>query len=347
MLFTILPVIILVISGTNVTGREHLTIGLSISEFHTERWAIEQEMMAKLAKEKGVRIVTQVANHDPQLQNEQIRNLVRIGADVIIIIAGDGEAAASAVEYAASKDVPAIAYDRLIESDQLAAYISFDNVEVGRAQAKGILAKTTQGNFVLLGGSPTDNNAILLRKGQMEILAPHLQSGQITIIEDRWVKNWSPAIAAAIMEEILDKHQGNIDGIIASNDGTALGALGPIRARGLAGKIPISGQDATLAGCRSIIAGELSVTVFKDVRKLSPLAIEMAISLARGQRPDKLVDHKLSELALDEELQGSVPCLFLDVVSINRDNLHAEIIESNFQSSDNVYLQAPGTTKPK
>jgi D-xylose transport system substrate-binding protein len=151
-------------------------IGLSISDFETERWPVEQAIMTKLAAEKGAQVISQVANHDPKLQNDQIENMVLQGVDVIIIIAEDGAAAASAVESAARDGVPCIAYDRLIKSDKLAAYISFDNVEVGRTQAKGVIAKKDKGRFVLLGGSPTDNNAVLFRKGQMEILqAPDRQ----------------------------------------------------------------------------------------------------------------------------------------------------------------------------
>jgi D-xylose transport system substrate-binding protein len=184
-------------------GAKTIKIGLSISDFETERWPVEQAIMTKLAAEKGAQVISQVANHDPKLQNDQIENMVLQGVDVIIIIAEDGAAAASAVESAARDGVPCIAYDRLIKSDKLAAYISFDNVEVGRTQARGVLGKVDKGRFVLLGGSPTDNNATLFRKGQMEILQPLIDKGQVKVVADQWVENWSPANATKIMENIL------------------------------------------------------------------------------------------------------------------------------------------------
>lgn len=321
-------------------------IGLSISDFETERWPVEQAIMTKLAHEKGAQLISQVANHDPKLQNDQIDNMVLQGVDVIIIIAEDGAAAASAVESAARDGIPCIAYDRLIKSDKLAAYISFDNVEVGRTQARGIISKIDKGRFVLLGGSPTDNNAVLFRKGQMEILQPLIEKGTIQVVADQWVEGWSPANATSIMENILTAQQNKIDAVVASNDGTALGALQAMKAQGLAGKVPISGQDATAAGCKSIVEGELSMTVYKDVRLLSPMAIDMAIALAQGKKIEGLKNYSLAELTLDDKIKGEVPCKFLKVVGVNEKNVYVEIVKSGFQKYDDVYKDIPADKRP-
>lgn len=323
-----------------------IKIGLSISDFETERWPVEQAIMTKLAKEKGAKVISQVANHDPKLQNDQIENMVLQGVDVIIIIAEDGAAAASAVNEAARDGIPCIAYDRLIKSDKLAAYISFDNVEVGRTQARGILKRVNNGRFVLLGGSPTDNNAILFRKGQMEILQPKINSGAIQVMANQWVEGWSPANATKIMENILTAQQNNIDAVVASNDGTALGALQAMKAQGLAGKVPISGQDATAAGCKSIVEGELTMSVYKDVRLLSPIAIDMAIALAKGHKVSGLRNYSLAELTLDKKLKGEVPCRFLKVVGVDKTNVYEEIVKSQFQSYDDIYKDIPVSKRP-
>ena len=323
-----------------------IKIGLSISDFETERWSVEEKILIKLAKEQGAKVVSQVANHDSKLQNDQIENMVLQGVDVIIIIAEDGAAAASAVEDAAQDGIPCIAYDRLIKTDKLAAYISFDNVEVGRTQARGVLKRVDKGNFVMLGGSPTDNNAVLFRKGQMEIIQPLVDKGQIKIVADQWVENWSDAKATSIMENILTAQANKIDAVVASNDGTALGALQAMKAQGLAGKVPISGQDATASGCKSIIEDELTMTVYKDVRKLSPLAIDMAIKLAKGEKVEGLKNYSLKELTLDDNAVGEVPCAFLEVVEVDKGNLYEEIIKSGFQSYDDVYRDIPKDKRP-
>jgi D-xylose transport system substrate-binding protein len=325
---------------------EEITIGVSFSDFATDRWPEEDELMKGLAEEAGCNYISQVANYDVTLQNNQIDNMISQGADVIIVIAQDGSSAATAVDAAAEDGIPVIAYDRLIKSENLAAYISFDNLEVGRSQARGVLEVVDSGRFVLLGGSPTDNNAILFRQGQMEILQPLIDSGQIEIVADQWVQDWAPANAVSLMENILTAINNEVDAVVASNDGTALGALQAMKAQGLAGIVPISGQDATESGCASIAAGELTVTVFKDIRNLSPMAIDMAVQLARGEEIPELRMFTLAELTLDDSLEGSVPCRFLPVVQVSADNLYEEVILTGFQDYDAVYRDIPEDERP-
>lgn len=345
-LLTGLLCVLSMISSPVMAKGKSIKIGLSISDFETERWPVEQAIMTKLAHARGAQLISQVANHDPKLQNDQIDNMVLQGVDVIIIIAEDGAAAASAVNEAARDGIPCIAYDRLVKSDKLAAYISFDNVEVGRTQARGIVERVDKGRFVLLGGSPTDNNAILFRKGQMEVLQPLIDNGSIKPVADQWVEGWSPANATKIMENILTAQQNNIDAVVASNDGTALGAIQAMKAQGLAGKVPISGQDATAAGCKSIVENELSMTVFKDVRLLSPMAIDMAIKLAKKEKIEGLKNYSLAELTLDDKLKGTVPCKFLKVVGVDKNNVYDAVVKSGFQNYDSVYKNIPTSKRP-
>ncbi len=321
-------------------------IGLSFSDFATARWARERDLMTKMFEEKGFEVIAQGANNDSKTQNDQIENMVTQGVSAIIVVAEDGAAAATAVDSAAKAGVPVIAYDRLVKSPKVACYISFDNVEVGRQQARGILKVKDKGKFVLLGGSPTDNNAILFRNGQMEVLKPLIDKGDIEIVADQWVENWDPATAVKKMENILTSQKNQIDAVVASNDGTALGALQAMKAQKLAGKVPISGQDATGPGCRSIVEGELTMTVFKDVRELTPLAVDIAIKLANKEAVTGLQNFSLAELTLDEKLKGEVPCKFLKVIPVDKDNVYEEVVKSGFQSWDEVYAGVPADKRP-
>jgi D-xylose transport system substrate-binding protein len=316
-------------------------IGLSFSDFATERWARERDEMSKILTDAGYDVLVQEANHDAKLQNDQIKNMVTQGAKVIIVVAEDGDSAATAVEEVAKKGVKVIAYDRLVKSSKIAAYVSFDNVDVGRNQARGVLAVKDSGNFVLLGGSPTDNNAHLFRQGQMEVLNPLIKSGKIKVVADQWVENWDPANAKKLMENILTATGKKFDAVVASNDGTALGALEAMKTAGLAGKTPISGQDATEAGCNSIARGELTVTILKDTRKLTPLASELAIKLAKGEKDLGLTPFKLAELTGNKKMSGNVPCKFLQVFQVTKDNLKALVVDSGFQSYEGVYKDIP------
>ena len=342
---TLLTIVLFVMLSISAAAADKPMIGLSFSDFTLERWVREAEEMTKLAESAGAEVIVQEANHDPKIQNDQIENMVLQGADVILIVAEDGAAAATAVDAAAEAGVKCIAYDRLIKSPNNAVYISFDNVEVGRAQARGVLEVKDSGKFALLGGSPTDNNAVLVRQGQMEVLQPYIDSGQIEIVADQWVPNWDTAEALKIMENMLTATNNEIDAVVASNDSTALGAIEALRAQGLAGKVPISAQDATAAGCNAVAKGDLTVTVYKDIRKLVPLSIDIAIKLAKGESVEGLQDFSLAELT-GEDLEGTVSCRFLEVIGATQDNLYEVIVKSGYQSYDDVYKGVPEEDRP-
>ena len=269
---------------------EPIKIGLSFSDFATERWKNEEILMRGLLEEKGYEVLSQEANHDVKMQNDQIDNMVAQGVKALIVIAEDGDAIVTSVDKAAEAGVLVLAYDRLIKSPNIAAYVSFNNVEVGRQQADGVMKAIDIENWdveangkmrlVKLGGSPTDNNAILFRQGQDEVLAKY--EDKFEIVADQWVDNWDAANALKLMENILTAAGNDIDAVVASNDGTALGALQAMKAQELAGVVPISGQDATADGCNSIVKGELTVSILKDIRNLSPLAVDMIDKLLQG-----------------------------------------------------------------
>jgi len=334
---------------------EEMIVGLSFSDFATERWKNEEVLMTQLLEEKGYEVLSQEANHDVKLQNDQIDNMVAQGAKAIIVIAEDGDAAATAADKAAEAGVHVIAYDRLIKSTDIAAYISFNNIEVGRQQALGVMSALDMDNWdveangpariVKLGGSPTDNNAILFRQGQDLIVDPYVEAGTAEIVADQWVDNWDAANALSLMENILTSIDNDVDGVVASNDGTALGALQAMKAQGLAGVVPISGQDATADGCNSIVKGELTVSILKDIRDLSPLAVDLADALLKGEDAG-LEMYTMAELTNDETQEGEVPCKFLPVYQVNQDNVYELVVESGFQAYDDVYRDIPEDERP-
>jgi D-xylose transport system substrate-binding protein len=206
--------------------------------------------------------------------------------------------------------------------------------------------KDNPAKIVLSGGSPTDNNAVLVRQGQMEVIQPYLDEGIITVVADQWVDNWDAATAEKMMENILTAQQNKIDGVIASNDGTALGELQAMKAQGLAGVVPISGQDATADGCNSIVKGEQTVSVYKDIRLLSPKAVDMLDALLKGQTVSDLKEYTLAELTNDDTKTGNVMANFLPVVQVTKDNVYDLIVVSGFQSYDDVYRDIPEDQRP-
>jgi D-xylose transport system substrate-binding protein len=341
-------------AATQAPAAGKVLIGLSFSDFATERWKNEEVLMEKLLRDKGYDVIYQEANHDVKLQNDQIDNMVAKGAKALIVIAEDGDAAATAVDKAAKAGVKVIAYDRLIKSANIAAYISFNNVEVGRQQADGVMkaigvekwdvAAKGKIRLVKLGGSPTDNNAILFRKGQDEVLAKY--ADKLDVVADQWVDNWDAANAVKLMENILTAQKNKIDAVVASNDGTALGALQAMKAQKLAGIVPISGQDATADGCNSIVKGELTVSILKDIRNLSPLAVDMVDKLLKGQTISDLKKYTMAELTNDPKKTGDVMALFLPVSQVTKDNVFDLVVKSAFQKYDDVYRDIPADKRP-
>jgi D-xylose transport system substrate-binding protein len=335
---------------------EKIKVGLSFSDFATERWKNEEVILRGLLEAKGYEVLSQEANQDVKLQNDQIDNMVSQGAKALIIIAQDGDAAVTAVDKAAEAGVAVVAYDRLIKSPNIAGYISFNNVEVGRQQADGVMKALDIANWdvaangparvVKLGGSPTDNNAILFRQGQDEIVDPLVEAGAVEIVADQWVENWDAANALKLMENILTGAGNDVDAVVASNDGTALGALQALSAQGLAGVVPISGQDATADGCNSIVKGELTVSILKDIRNLAPIAVDMVDALIKGEAVEGLEEYTLAELTLNDALAGNVKALFLPVEQVNADNVFDLCVANGFQSYDDVFRDIPEDQRP-
>lgn len=346
--------------GTQATtapaAAEKVKIGLSFSDFATERWKPESEIIKAGLEKLGYEVLVQEANHDVKLQNDQIDNMVSQGVKALIVVAEDGDAVVTSVDKAADAGVKVIAYDRLIKSPKIAGYISFNNQEVGRQQADGVMkalgidtwdaAANGPAKVVMLGGSPTDNNAILFRKGQMDVVQPLVDAGKVAVVADQWVDNWDAANASKLMENILTAQQNKIDAVVASNDGTGLGALTSMKAQGLAGKVPISGQDATADGCNSIVKGELTVSILKDIRNLGPLSVDMVDKLIKGQAITNLKEYTMADLTNDPAKTGNVNALFLPVEQVNKDNAYDLCVKNGFQKYDDVYRDIPEDQRP-
>jgi len=355
--FSLMVVVSMALTACGGASSGKTKVGLSFSDFATERWKNEEKLMRGLLEGKDYEVISQEANHDVKLQNDQIDNMVSQGVKGLIVVAEDGDAVVTSVDKAADAGVKVIAYDRLIKTSKIAAYLSFDNVEVGRQQAMGVMTalglpgsttwtKDNPAKVVQLAGSPTDNNATLFTKGQTEVLQPYVDSGVITIVAQQGVENWDAANALKLMENILTAQGNKVDAVVASNDGTALGALQAMKAQGLAGKVPISGQDATADGSNSIVKGELTVSILKDIRNLSPLAIDVMDKLLKGEAVTGMKNFTLAELTVDDTKTGEVPCVFLEVQQVNKDNVYDLVVKSGFQAYDDVYRDIPEADRP-
>jgi D-xylose transport system substrate-binding protein len=270
-----------VLGMTTLCVSAQTTIGVSWSNFQEERWKTDEAAIkAELAK-TGAKYISADAGGSPEKQLADIDSLIAKGAKALIILAMDKDAILPAVKKATQQKIPVVAYDRLIEAPGV-FYITFDNVEVGRMQARAILAARPKGNYVMIKGSPSDPNADFLRGGQQEVLNEAIKKGDVRIVGEAYTDGWKPEIAQKSMELIINKASGKIDAVIASNDGMAGGVVAALSANGIK-DIPVSGQDGDHVALNRVALGTQTVSVWKDARDLGKDAAAAAVSLANGK----------------------------------------------------------------
>ncbi|WP_429205320.1 D-xylose ABC transporter substrate-binding protein [Massilia sp. UYP11] len=272
-------------SGPGMADAKNPRIGFSIDDLRLERWTRDRDYFIGAAEKLGARVYVQSADASEQRQIAQIENLISRGVDVLVIVPYNATVLNNAIREAKKAKIKVLSYDRLILNADIDAYISFDNKAVGELQAQSIVAIKPKGNYYLLGGAPTDNNAKILREGQMKVLQPLIDKGDIKVVGRQWVKDWSPSEAMSIVENALTANGNKIDAVVASNDATAGGAIQALAAQKLAGKVPVSGQDADLAAVRRVIAGTQAMTVYKPLKTIAASAATLAVQLVRNERP--------------------------------------------------------------
>lgn len=294
-----------------------ITVGVSWSNFQEERWKTDEAAIKKALEAAGATYVSADAQSSSAKQLSDVESLIAQGVDALIILAQDSAAIGPAIDAADAEGIPVVAYDRLIE-DNRAFYLTFDNVEVGRMQARAVFAAQPTGNYVMIKGSPTDPNADFLRGGQQEILQAAIDSGAITIVDEAYTDGWLPANAQRNMEQILTANDNKVDAVVASNDGTAGGVVAALTAQGMEG-IPVSGQDGDHAALNRVALGTQTVSVWKDARDLGFTAGQIAVSMAAGAPKSSVVGSGLWTSPAGTEMTS----LFLAPMPVTADNLTA------------------------
>ncbi len=310
---------------------ESLKIGLSLPTQREERWVRDKSTMVQRAKELGVDLKVQITDNDAGKQIAQVENLLAQGIKVLIVAPHDASSASVIVEKAHKAGVKLISYDRLILNSDVDVYLSFDNEKVGELQGEYLTKLVPKGQYVVLSGSPTDSNAALYRQGAMKFIQPLVDKGQIKIVMDQAVKDWQPSEAQKLMEQALTAQNNKIDAVLAPNDGTAGGCIQALAVQKLAGKVPVTGQDAELAAAIRILQGTQSMTVYKDTRQLGNKAIDLAIKMAKGESIASEINGKVSNK------KNLVPSILLVPTVVDKNNLDKILIETGYLKKEQVY----------
>jgi D-xylose transport system substrate-binding protein len=302
-------------------------IGFSLADLKEERWRRDRDFFTARAESLGVGVVVQDAAGDPNAQLRQCDALLAKGVKVLVVVPKNADAARPIVLNAHARGVKVISYDRLIGDAPVDLYLSFDNEKVGEIQAQAIVSRVPRGNYLVLKGDPADKNSDMIHAGHLKVLQPYLDRGDIKIVAEQSCDKWLRSEALRITADALQKN--SIDAIIASNDGTASGAIAALQSKGLAGKVPISGQDADLIACQYIWQGIQTVTVYKPIKKLAEVAAEQAVKAARGEP----MDAGAQKLKNGE---SDVPVLFLEPVPVTKENMMETVVKDGFHTEEEI-----------
>jgi D-xylose transport system substrate-binding protein len=299
-------------------GDDDLVIGVSWNNYNEERWARWDEPAIRDAIEAaGGTYISTDAGSSAEQQLTDVEQLITDGADALIILAQDGTAIRPAVASALEQGIPVVAYDRLIE-DPGALYVTFDNVGVGRLQAEVVFEMVPAGNYVIIKGDSGDANADFLRAGFEEVIGEAVANGDIEIVGESYTDNWDPALAQTQMEQFLTQANNEVDAVLSENDGMASGVVSALEAQGLAGEVPVSGQDGDLAALNRVAIGTQSVSVWKDARELGTAAGEAAVALAQGTALADIA----GVIQFDSPGGNSMTSILLEPIAITQGNLN-------------------------
>jgi D-xylose transport system substrate-binding protein len=315
-------------------------IGFSMATVKEERWQRDREAFEAHCKKIAVDCVITVADNSADRQANDVDNLLTQGVDVLVIAPQNATQAASLVDKAKAQNIPVISYDRLIDSDKLDLYISHQVPVIGRRIAEYALQKVPEGNYVMVLGSSTDNNAVIMQKEQMAVLQPAIDSGKIKIAASQFINDWRPEEALKMAENALTQNNDNVQAFVVSNDGMAGGVVSALDKRGLTGKVVVTGQDAQLDALQRIAEGKQSMTVYKAIIPLASGAVEAAVKLAKKE---PLSTNPFRNDAIGKE----VPAILLEVVTVDKNNLMDTVIKDGYAKFEDVYRNIPESERPK
>jgi D-xylose transport system substrate-binding protein len=325
---------------SSTTKEKRIKIGFAMDTLKEERWQRDHDAFKAHCVKLNVDCVITVADGKADKQANDVDNLLTQGVDVLVVAPHDATQAASMVDKAKAQGVPVISYDRLINSDKIDAYISHQVPVIGKKIAEYALQKVPKGNYVMVYGASTDNNAVIMKKAQLEVLQAAINSNDIKIVADNFITDWKPEEALKMAENALTRNNDDVQAFVVSNDGMAGGVISALEKKGLAGKIIVTGQDAALDALQRVAEGKQTMTVYKAIIPLANTAVEAAIKLANKEKVE-------SKPFMNDTLKKEIPAILLEVTSVDKSNLMDTVIKDGYAKFEDVYKNIPEADRPK
>ena len=317
----------------------NVKIGFLMDSLKVERWQTDLDTFQKRAAELGAHVLVETAEGDDEVQLQQAQKLLDAGVQSLVLVAHDAEKAVRIVGAAKARQVPLLCYERLVRDSSVSFFVGVDASAIGFLQATSLTQIAPKGNYVLIAGSPADSNARILREAQWKVLKPLVNRGDIKVVSDTWSKDWNPTEAYAHMTEAIETAKGDITAVVASNDGTAGGAIQALAEHNLAGKALVSGQDADLAAIIRILDGTQTMTVYKPLGSQAKLAAEAAVTLAKGEPIKSAASFTVGNKA--------IPAILLPPIVVTKGNVKDTVIKDGFQNLETIQKSLPKEKWPK
>ncbi|HLG61420.1 MAG TPA: sugar ABC transporter substrate-binding protein [Ktedonosporobacter sp.] len=332
-------------STAPVNGKNCTQVGVLLPETATSaRWDSKDKPLLTndIQAIPGVHVDYYNAEGSATTQQNQADQALTKGDCILVVAASDSDSAATIVAKAKARQIPVIAYDRLIQSKDLNYYVSFDNVKVGELQAQYIVdhykdfVKSGTPNVVMINGSQTDNNAILFRQGALDKLQPLFDNGTFKKVYDQYTPNWDNDTARTEMDGALVAQQGNVQIAYVANDGMANSVIASLKAKQLNGKVLVTGQDATVAGIQNILVGDQAMTVYKAINKEAQATADLVKALHDGTSTASLTNGTTKT-----KDGGSIPSILETPVAVDKTNIASTVIADNFVTVADVCKNLP------
>ncbi len=309
-----------------------ILVGFSMATLKEDRWLRDRDIFFAKAKQENISVIVTNANNDADLQYKQVAEMVAQGIDVLVIAPQDGDSAVGCVELAKRAGIPVVSYDRLVRNANVDVYVSFDNLKVGQLQSKALTEAVPEGGYLILNGSPDDNNSQMFNKGYMTHLREPVDAGRIEIVAETWVSGWLRETAFEFVSDQLRRNGDKIKAIIAANDSLAWAAIDALSEARLTEQVKVVGHDADLAACQRIVVGTQMLTVYKPIKNLVEATVHICLALAEGEPIQ--YEQTINDGSYD------VPYVMIDVIAVTKDNIDDTVIKDNFHLKEDVYRNA-------
>jgi len=304
-------------------------VGILIHSYENERWTKDKNYLVENLTNLGAEVMLESADNDQNKQISQAQTMINNGAKVLIVVPINQDAAAKIVDMAHESNVKVIAYDRLINGCKLDYYVSANSTQIGELQASYLTSLKPSGKYALICGSKYDNNSMRLFLGQMNVLQPFMEKGDIQVEYSEFTEDWTSAEGFLHANRILDQNTDSTTAIIAGNDNIASGVMEALQKRGLESKVLIAGQDAELVNVKAIMAGTQTCTILKPLKEMAKVTAELAVSLAL----EKPVNIKFTNESNGKSLVKSI---LLQANVVNKNNIENTVIASGFHTADEL-----------